>query len=115
MPQDVWDWFGNIAHTIVNSLIMAGQVIYGGLIAIGNFFVALGEAIVAWGMALIGTYQTARATLAARALLNRTGIGTPTPPSVLSTAVLAAIPYQPLVKFELRRGNPVLPSPPCAP
>ncbi len=59
MPQDFWDWLGRIATTIVNGLLTAGQLIYGGLIAIGNFFVALGEAIGAWGMALVGTYQAA--------------------------------------------------------
>ncbi len=102
------------SHHPREPLVEAGQLLYGRLTAAGNFFVALGEAIVAWGMALIGTYQTARATLAARALQNRTGIGTLPPPSGLLTAVLAAIPYEPLVK--LRRGDPVLPSsPPCAP
>ncbi len=59
MPQDFWDWLGSIATTIVKGLLTAGQLIYGGLIAIGTFFVALGEAIGAWGMALVGTYQQA--------------------------------------------------------
>ncbi len=95
----------------MNILLTAGQLIYGGLVAIGDFFVALGEAIVDWGMALVGTYQAALATLVARALQNRTGIWD-APPSGLSTAILAAIPYEPLVKFELRRGDPVSPSSP---
>ncbi len=59
MPQDFWDWLGNSANTIVNGLLTAGQLLYGGLIAIGAFFVALGEAIGAWGMGLIGAYQGA--------------------------------------------------------
>ncbi len=55
MPQGFWDWIGSIVTAITNALIKAGQLIYGGLIAIGNFFVALGEAIVDWGIWDIGT------------------------------------------------------------
>ncbi len=43
MPQDFWEWLRSIANTIVNGLITAGQLLYGGLVAIGNFFVAAGE------------------------------------------------------------------------
>ncbi len=39
--------------------LTAGQLLYGGLIAIGTCFVALGEAVVDWGMKLVGTYQAA--------------------------------------------------------
>ncbi|MEE9237450.1 MAG: hypothetical protein V3U52_06655 [Thermoplasmata archaeon] len=53
MPADFWTKIGATATTIVNALITAGQLIYGGLVAIGEFFVALGEAIVEWGMGLI--------------------------------------------------------------
>ncbi len=63
MPQGFWDWIGSIVTAITNALIKAGQLIYGGLIAIGNFFVALGEAIVEWGMKVIGTYQRALAVI----------------------------------------------------
>ena len=59
IPQDFWDWLGSIANTIVNGLLTVGQLLYGGLIAIGTFFAALGEAIVAWGMWLVGTFQAA--------------------------------------------------------
>ncbi|MEE9181714.1 MAG: hypothetical protein V3U33_04015, partial [candidate division NC10 bacterium] len=43
----------------MNILLTAGQLIYGGLVAIGDFFVALGEAIVVWGMGRIDTYVPA--------------------------------------------------------
>ncbi len=43
MPQNSWDWLGSLANTIVNGLLTASQLIYGGLIAIGAFFVALGR------------------------------------------------------------------------
>ena len=43
MPQDFWDWLGSLGNTIVNGLLTVGQLIYGGLIAIGTFFVALGR------------------------------------------------------------------------
>ncbi len=71
LPQDFWTKIGAIATAIVNGLIEAGQLIYGGLIAIGNFFVALGEAIVEWGMKVIGTYQEALGEV--QAALNKAG------------------------------------------
>ncbi len=43
----------------MNAFVEAGQMLWGGLIAISNFFVALGEAIVAWGTGRIGTYVPA--------------------------------------------------------
>ncbi len=59
MPQDFWDWLGNIAKTIVNDLITAGQLIYGGLVAMGTFLVNLAEAIWEWGMQAAGQVSQA--------------------------------------------------------
>ncbi len=50
VPSDFWGWLGGLFVGVVNGLLTAGQLLYGGLIAIGTFFVALGEAIGAWGM-----------------------------------------------------------------
>ncbi len=62
MPQGFWDWIGSIVTAITNALILTGQLIYGGLVAIAGFFVALGEAIVDWGIWLVGTYHGALMT-----------------------------------------------------
>ncbi len=59
MPQDVWDRLGSLANSIVSGLLTVGQLIDGGLIALGTFYVALGEAIVVWGMGRIDTYVPA--------------------------------------------------------
>ncbi len=54
MPQDFWQKIGAVASTVVNSLVVVGQMIYKGLVALGTFLVNLAEAIVDWGMKALG-------------------------------------------------------------
>ncbi len=59
MPADFWTKMAAAVTTIVNAMLEVGQLVYGGLMALAGFFVALGEAIVDWGMKLVGTFQAA--------------------------------------------------------
>ncbi len=54
MPQNFWQKVGAVATTLLNSLVYVGQLIYGGLIAIGSFLSDLGQAIYNWGMHALG-------------------------------------------------------------
>jgi len=45
MPSDFWQKIGAAASTVVNSLVVAGQMVYKGLVALGTFLVNLAEAI----------------------------------------------------------------------
>jgi len=54
MPQDFWKKIDTAASTVVNSLVVVGQMIYKGLVALGTFLVNLAEAIVDWGMKALG-------------------------------------------------------------
>ncbi len=55
MPQNFWQKTGAVADGIVNAIVQAGQLAWGGLIAAGNFFAALSQAVVDWGIKLVGT------------------------------------------------------------
>lgn len=79
LPQDVvrvipWVGFensptgdmpvGSILGKIVNALVTVGQLIYGGLVAVANFFVQLGQAIYSWGMVALGAIINALTAVA---------------------------------------------------
>ena len=55
MPKNFWQKIGAVAGGMVNAVVQTGQLAWGGLIAAGNFFVALGQAISDWGQSALGT------------------------------------------------------------
>jgi hypothetical protein len=56
---------GSFFAKVWNGLVLTGQLIYGGLVAIGEFFVNLGQAIVNWGMRALGVIGNAIAQVQA--------------------------------------------------
>ncbi len=64
MPQDFWSKIGAVASTVVNTLVVVGQMIYQGLVALGTFLVNLAEAIADWGMRALGAVINAAVAVA---------------------------------------------------
>lgn len=54
VPQGFWEKINAAATQAVNVLLVAGQLIYEGLVAMGTFLVDLGQAVWAWGMQAAG-------------------------------------------------------------
>ena len=54
MPQDFWQKIGAAASAVVNALVIVGQLVYKGLVALGTFLVNLAEAVREWGMKALG-------------------------------------------------------------
>ena len=73
MPADFWQKIGAAASAIVNSLVQLGQMFYDGLVALGTFLVNLAEAIVDWGMKVLGAIweKVVAVAQAAVAVLNQ--------------------------------------------
>jgi hypothetical protein len=62
-PADFWHKIGAVVSTVVNGLVFVGQLVYKGLVALATFLVNLGEAVVEWGMRVLGEMQSAASTL----------------------------------------------------
>jgi hypothetical protein len=58
-PEGLEDWVVNSLVAIGEAFEKIGQLVYGGLVALGTFLVNLGQAIWNWGMGVAGTVSEA--------------------------------------------------------